>query len=161
MGHFCSKNTLLQLKHYIQRLYLTLLSTTCLKIHQILYVIFETITDLSRHNSFVFIQLSITQQPIRVLIFRLYTAHVKIHQIPHAISLTKSKFSFKVWITLQCHERYSSVPFQQKLYMLLTKVVHQSANFQTFDCSHENEPNYQARSQISFKFYITLQCNDT
>ena len=40
---FCPKNTFLQLKHYIQRIYLTLLSTTCVKIHQITYVIFETI----------------------------------------------------------------------------------------------------------------------
>ena len=32
----------------------------------------------------------------------------------------------------------SSVHFQLKIYMLLTKVAHQSANFQTFNCSHEN-----------------------
>ena len=38
----CPKNPFLQLKHYIQRIYLTLLSTTCMKIHQITYVIFET-----------------------------------------------------------------------------------------------------------------------
>ena len=48
---FCPKNAFLQLKHYIQRIYLTLLSTTCVKIHQITYVIFETISHFSRHNS--------------------------------------------------------------------------------------------------------------
>ena len=51
---FCPKNTFLQLKDYIERIYLTLLSTTCVKIHQITYVIFETISHFSRHNSSVF-----------------------------------------------------------------------------------------------------------
>ena len=43
MGYFCPKNTFLQLEHYIPKIYLTLLSTTWVKIHQITYVIFETI----------------------------------------------------------------------------------------------------------------------
>ena len=38
-----SKNTFLQLEHYIPKIYLTLLSTTFVKIHQIYYVILETI----------------------------------------------------------------------------------------------------------------------
>ena len=46
MGYFCSKNTFLQLKHYMQKIYLTLLSTNCLKIHQMTYAIFETISLL-------------------------------------------------------------------------------------------------------------------
>ena len=33
MGYFCPKNTFLQLKHYIQGIYRTLLLTTCMKIH--------------------------------------------------------------------------------------------------------------------------------
>ena len=49
-GLLCPKKTFLQQKHYIQRIYLTLLSTTCVKIHQIIYVIFETISHFSRHN---------------------------------------------------------------------------------------------------------------
>ena len=55
MGHFCPKNTFLQLKHYVQRIYLTLPSSTCVKIRQITYVIFETISHFSRHNSSVFL----------------------------------------------------------------------------------------------------------
>ena len=47
-----SKNTFFQLKRYIQRVYLTLVSTTCVKIHH--YVIFETISYFLRHNSSVF-----------------------------------------------------------------------------------------------------------
>ena len=41
IGYFCPKNTFLQLRH-IQRIYLTLFSTTCPKIRQMTYVIFET-----------------------------------------------------------------------------------------------------------------------
>ena len=50
--YICPKNTFLLLKH-IQNIYLTLLSTTCVKIHQITYVIFETISHFSWHNSSV------------------------------------------------------------------------------------------------------------
>ena len=47
-----SKNCILSTKKiYIQRIYVTLLSTTCVKIHQISYVIFETISHFSRHHS--------------------------------------------------------------------------------------------------------------
>ena len=55
MGYFCTKNAFLQLEHYLSKIYLTLLSTTCVKIHQITYVIFETyISHFSRHSSSVF-----------------------------------------------------------------------------------------------------------
>ena len=43
MGCFCPKNAFLQLEHNLPKIYLTLLSTTCVKIHQITYGIFETI----------------------------------------------------------------------------------------------------------------------
>ena len=51
------KNKFLQLKRYIRRIYLTLLSTTCVKIHQIPFTIFETISYFSRHNSSLFFYL--------------------------------------------------------------------------------------------------------
>ena len=54
MGYFCPKIIFLQLKHYIQRIYLTLLSTTCVKIHQIPDVIFQTISHFSRYSSSVY-----------------------------------------------------------------------------------------------------------
>ena len=108
MGYFCPKTTFLQLKHYIQRIYLTLFSTTCVKIYQIPFVIFEIISYFSRYNSSVFFSSNITyylqKQPIKVQIFRLSTACVKIHQSPYVIFQTKS-FFFKVWTTLQCNER--------------------------------------------------------
>ena len=49
---FVGKNTFLQLKHYIHRIYLTLLSTTYVKLHQVPLVIFKTISHFSQHNSF-------------------------------------------------------------------------------------------------------------
>ena len=123
MGYFCLKITFLQLKH-IQRIYPTLLSTSCVKIHQMTYVIFETICK--------------TPLYIKVKIFRLATAPIKIHKIPHVIFGTKGQFFFKLCITLQCHETSSSVLFHLNLHMLWTKGSDQSANFQTFDCSHKN-----------------------
>ena len=78
MGYICLRTAFLQLKH-IQKIYLTLLSTTCVKIYQISYVIFETKSHFSRHNS-------------------------------------------SVLFSLKCH-------------ILLTKISHQSANFQIFGCS--------------------------
>ena len=53
------KNTFLQLKHYIQMIYLTLLSTACANIHQnflnfLKIVIFKIICHFSRHNSSIF-----------------------------------------------------------------------------------------------------------
>ena len=101
MGYFCPENTLLQLKH-MQRTYLTLISTTCMKIQQISYVIFETINHFSRHNSSVFLGSNITyflqKYPIKVQIFRLSTVRVKVHLIPHVAFQTKTEFFFKVWI---------------------------------------------------------------
>ena len=47
--YICLKNTFLQLKH-MQMIYLTLISTTCVKICPIICVIFETINHFSRHN---------------------------------------------------------------------------------------------------------------
>ena len=53
MGYFSTKNTFVQLKH-IQRIYLILLLTTCVKIYEIPYVTFEIINHFSRHTSSVF-----------------------------------------------------------------------------------------------------------
>ena len=113
---FCPKNTFLQLKHYIQWIYLTLLSTTYVQIYQITYVIFETISHFSQHNSSVSFQLKhyilSTNQPIKVQIFRLSTVPVKVHRIPHVIFQIKSQFVFKVWIFFQCHVRSFFCTFQ-------------------------------------------------
>ena len=94
MGYTCPKNTFLQLKQ-IQKIYLTLLSMTCVKIHQIPYFIFETITYISRHNSPVLFSSNIAyfwqKYPIKVKLFRFSTARVNIYQISHAIFKTKNE----------------------------------------------------------------------
>ena len=78
------------------------------------------------------------KQPIKVHIFRLSTACVKIDRIPNVIFQTKGQFFSKFRSVFSVMRDYSSVLFQLKLYMLLTKTVRQSANFETFNCSHEN-----------------------
>ena len=44
-------------------------------------------------------------------------------------------FSFKVLITLQCHEGQLFCTFYLKLYIIFTTGAHQSEKFQTFGCS--------------------------
>ena len=79
MSHFCPKNTFFQLKHYIQRMYLILLSITCAKIHQIFYVIIETNSPFERHNSSAFFKLKncilSTKDAHKVQIFHCNTFH--------------------------------------------------------------------------------------
>ena len=116
MGYFCAKNTFFQLKHYILRIYLTLLSATCVKIHQILYwnhkSFFTTqllciflahiiiLHNITSHNITYFLQ----KWFIKVQVSRLSTARIKTHQIPHVIFETKSQFFLKICITFQCRE---------------------------------------------------------
>ena len=55
MGYFCPKNTFLQLKHYLPKIYLTLLSTTCVKFIKLLMPFLKPyISHFSRHSSSVF-----------------------------------------------------------------------------------------------------------
>ena len=83
-GLLWRKTTFLQIKHYIQRIYLILLSITCVKIRQITYAISETISHFSQHNSSVSFYLK-----HYILSTRLSTAQVKVHQIPYVILSNK------------------------------------------------------------------------
>ena len=109
IGYICLKTTFLQLKHYIQKIYLTLLSTTCVEIHRILisflkpHVIYHDTTRPYYFSSNV--KYFWKKYPIKVQILRFFTAEVKIHQISHVIFQTKSEFFFKFWITVQCNQR--------------------------------------------------------
>ena len=71
-----------------------------------------------------------------VQVFRLSAAWVKVHQILMSFFKPKDSFSSKFGSLFSVMRDNSSVLFQLKLYMLLTKVAHQSANFQTCHCSH-------------------------
>ena len=121
--------------------YLKLLSSTQVKIHQITYVIFETIRNFHDTTPLYSFSSNITyfvqKQFIKVQIFRHCTTHVKVRQILHVIFQTKSHFFFKVQIFFSVMRNNYSVLFELKLFMLFTKVVlHQSANFQTCHRSH-------------------------
>ena len=122
MGYFCPKNTFTQLKRYIQRIYLTLLLSSCVKIHQIP-------CHFSNHKSFFTIQI--------VCIFLAQTLHTidkssrsksKFSDLPllalkftKFISGTKSQFLFKLCITLHCHETYILCTFSSKTLYALDK----------------------------------------
>ena len=81
IGYFCPKNTFLQLRH-IQSIYLTLFSTTCAKIRQMTYVIFET----SRKKKFFWKKSFFTTQLL--CIFLIQTLHTF-----YKSSTSKCKFS--------------------------------------------------------------------
>ena len=94
IGYSFPKNTFLQFNHYIQKIYLTLLATTCVKIHQMTYVIFEIISHFSRHNSLAQTLHTFYKncQPIKAQFFRFFTALIKVHQILHVIFQKESVF---------------------------------------------------------------------
>ena len=111
------------------RIYLTLLSTT-VKIHQISYVIFETISHFWRHNLSVF--------------FLAQTLHTFDRNIPSKCTFSdfpllelkftklfkqKVSFSSKFGSLFSVTRDNSSALFSLKLYMLLTNIAHQSAIF--------------------------------
>ena len=134
-GLLFPKNTFLQLKHYIQSIYLTLLSTTCMKIFQMTNVIFETISYFSRHNPCIFffkqsvflqtlhhssVSRDVTllyffiwifacfgqTDPIKVQFFGLSTSRMKINQTPYVICQPTSQFPLKLCNTLQCYNTF-------------------------------------------------------
>ena len=165
MGYFCPKNTFLQLKDDIHRIYPALLSTTCVKIHQRTQVIFEPPTQPC-----IFFQLKhyIHSGKIAYQSENFNTSHClhyKVHPIPHVIFGSKSQFFFKLCITLQCHETNSAVHFHLNLYVLWTKESGQVKIFRLSTTRMKiNQFSYvffQATNQLSLKFCITLQCHDT
>ena len=116
MGYyFCPKNTFLRLKHYIQRI-LTFFSTTCVKTHQISYVIFETISYFPRHNS-DFSDLLLLALNFTKFLMSFFEPRVCFSS------------NFASFFSVMRHN--SSLPFHLNIYMLWTKGAHKSANFQT------------------------------
>ena len=92
------------------------LATDRIKIHQIPHVIFGnnsqfffklciTLSCHMRHDFFIWISVSFGQaHPIKVPIFRLSSARIKINQIPYVIFQPTSQFSLKLCNALQCHD---------------------------------------------------------
>ena len=91
MGYICPKNTFLQIKHYIKRIYPTLLSTTCVKRTKFLMSFLKPYVFFQDTNRLYYFNPNITylwqKYPIKVQIFRFFTARVKIHQMYHVIFL--------------------------------------------------------------------------
>ena len=111
------------------------------KIHEIPYVIFGTNSHFAslfsamKHNSSVFFHLNFIcfgqKDPIKVQIFRLSTAYMKIIQIPYVFFEATCQFFFKTCINIQCHD---TVPH------IIPHVI------------------FETTSPFFFKLCITLQC---
>ena len=137
MSYIFPKNTFLQLKHYIQRIFLILLLTTYVKIHQIPYVIFKTISYFSACLHYFSSLHTLDKNIPRKFKFSDFPL-LELKFIKVLMSFFKQKvcFSSKFGSLFSVMTDNSSALFQLNLYMLLTKVAHQSANFQTSHCSH-------------------------
>ena len=126
-GYLCPKSTCFQVKQCIEWIYLIFLSTTCVKIHQISYVIFETISHFSRHISSAFF----LAQTLHTFDKR-SPSERKFSDFP-LLPLKFTKFLvsfFKQKVSFSSKSR-SFFSVMRWLFMLLTKVLHEGANFQT------------------------------
>ena len=79
--------------------------------------------------------------PIKVQIFRLSTARMKINQIPYVIFQATNQFWFKLCNTLQCHDTQFLLNFLTETVHDLEKKSPSIHNIQTFVCSDESSPN--------------------
>ena len=96
---------------------------------------FASLSSVMKHNSSVLFYLK-QKKSIKVQIFRLSSARIKIHQILYVNFETTSQLLFKFCIIL-----HSSVNFKLIHFLLWIKESHQSPNFKTFECSGKNLPN--------------------
>ena len=85
---------------------------------------------------------------------------MKICQIAHVIFQTTSQFFFKFYMTLQCHEIYSSVIFLgQTLYALHERDQSKCRFFRLFSVRikiHQTLVIFEAKKKFLFKFCTTL-----
>ena len=84
---------------------------------------------------------------------RLLSGWVKIRQIPHVIFEITSQFFLNFASLFSFMRDNSSALFQLKLYMIWTKGDHESAKFQTFDCSREILRNLYFDRLLLLKVY--------
>ena len=88
-----SKNTFLQLKHYIPRIYVTFINIYLRFINYLCENSPNYLCHFWNHKSF-FSSYFLQKYPIKVLILRLSTAQAKVHQISHVTFQIKSLFFF-------------------------------------------------------------------
>ena len=113
---FCPKNTFLQLKHYIQRIYLTF---SCTFLAETLYAVDKSSTSKCKFWDLPMLALKFTK---------------------FLMSFLEPRVSFSTnFASLFSVMRHtSSVLFHLNLFILWTKRSNESANFQSFDCLHKN-----------------------
>ena len=130
-----------------------------MKIWQILHVLFESTSkfsfkfyiNLQCHQTYItplyFFSSNIKyfsqQQPIKVNIFEVSCAQIKIHQISHVNFELTGQCLFKFCIIqifasfiIMIHK--SIINFKLIHFLLWIKEFHQTPNFETFECSCEN-----------------------
>ena len=91
-------------------IYLTLLTTTCPKIHQTPCVLFETISHFSQQNSSVFLLAQTLNtfdkiSPSKCRFSEIPLFALKFTKFLISFFKLKVRFFFKVWIIFQCCER--------------------------------------------------------
>ena len=132
MGYVCPKNTFLRVKPYIQRIYLTLLSTT-VKIHRNYKSFFTTqLVCIFLAQTLHTFDKNILSK-CKVLDFQMLG--LKFTKFFMSFFKQNVSFSSKFGLLFSVIRDNFFALFQLKIYILLTKVVHQSANFQTCHCS--------------------------
>ena len=162
-GLSLSKNTFFQLKH-IQRIYPTLLSPSYVKIHQMTYVIFETICYFSRHSPNTFLA-----QTLHTF-YKNSLSKWKFSDLS-LLALKFSKFLMSffepiVSVSSKFASLFSVMYFFIKIFIYFGRKV--SIKVQIIRLStvrmKMNQITYvflQATNRLSVKFCITLQCHDT
>ena len=101
---------------YIERIYLTLLSTNCVTIHQITNAIFETISYFSRHNSSAFflaqtLHTFFKSSPSKWKFSNFPLLGLKFTKLFMSFFKQKVSFFFKFWIFFSVMRDNSSVFF--------------------------------------------------
>ena len=82
------------------------------------------------------------RSPVKCKFLRFLSAQVKIRRIPHVIFESKSQFSFKCCINIQCHQaKLLYTFFSSKIMYFNQKKPIRVQIFEIFDCSGENSSN--------------------
>ena len=82
------------------------------------------------------------RSPLKCKFLRFSSAHVKIHQIPHAIFETTSQFSYRCCISNQCHQAKLSYTFfsWKTMYFIQRKPIKMQI-FEIFECLGQSLSN--------------------
>ena len=82
------------------------------------------------------------RSPLKCKFLRFSSAQVKIRRIPHVIFESKSQFSFKCCINIQCHQaKLLYTFFGSKIMYFNQKKPVKVQIFEIFECSGENSSN--------------------